>query len=145
EALPIPDPLAELAERKTGADGVAAFETFGPEDIGSFDVIAEGFGVQPRWIDPNDPRPKQVVLKPVAVLKGRLVPEGGDPKLVEGWRVRAWTREMQADPVMNNLSGYGSATADAEGRFVLPALAPGSLSLAVIPPGDSDLLPVLAG
>jgi hypothetical protein len=41
------------------------------------------------------------------------------------------------------MAGYFSTTTDPEGRFALPEIAPGGLSLAVIPPGETDLLPDL--
>ncbi len=138
--LTVPDPVADLAERATGSDGVATLETFGPDQIGWVDVIARGYGIQPRWLDPSA-EPKRVALKPVTALSGRLVPETGvDPKLVKGWRVRVWTRGPQRTLQDDTSAGYGSVTTDDGGKFVLPELAPGALSLTVEPSGESDLL-----
>jgi hypothetical protein len=140
EVSTVPDPVADLAERATGPDGMAILDAFGPEQVVWVDVIAKGYGLQPRWLDPDSPGPKRVTLSPVTSLSGRLVPDNVDPKLVKGWRVRAWTRGPRTNPPTDNSAGYGSATTDGEGRFVVPELAPGGLSLTIIPPSESDLL-----
>jgi len=143
EPMPVPEPLGDLAERATGPDGVAVLDAFGPEEVGSVDVIAKGFGIQPRWLDPARPGPKRVVLRPVVTLRGRLVPEGADPAAAKGWRIRAWTYE-QGEGGRNETIGYGDATTDDQGRYRIGELAPGSLQLTIKPPGASDLLPDLA-
>jgi len=143
EPMPVPEPLADLAERATGPDGVAVLDAFGPEEVGSVDVIAKGFGIQPRWLDPARPGPKRVVLRPVVTLRGRLAPEPADPALARGWHIRAWTYE-QGDGGRNETVGYGDATTDEQGRYRIGELAPGSLQMTVAPPGASDLLPDLA-
>ena len=140
----VPDPVADLAERATGPDGVAILDAFSPDEIGWVDVIAKGFGTQPRWLDPETPGPRRVTLKPVTALSGRLVPDQVEPKLMKGWHVRAWTRGPQGNPGEDTSAGYGWATTDDEGRFVLSEIAPGGLSLTVVPPGVSDLLPDLS-
>ena len=140
EVSTVPDPVADLAERATGPDGVAILDAFGPEQVVFVDVIARGYGIQPRRLDPDSPGLKRVTLSPVTSLSGRLVPDNVDPKLAKGWRVRAWTRGPMTDPPTDNSAGYGSTTTDDEGRFVLAELAPGGLSLTVVPPDESDLL-----
>jgi Carboxypeptidase regulatory-like domain len=144
EVSTVPDPVADIAERATGPDGVAILDAFSPEQVGWVDVIAKGYGIQPRWLDPESPGLKRVTFIPVIALSGRLVPENVDPKLVKGWRVRAWTRGPGTDPPTDTSAGYGSTTTDDEGRFVLPELAPGWLSLTVVAPDESDLLPDLS-
>jgi hypothetical protein len=144
EVSTVPDPVADLAERATGPDGVAILDAFSPDQVGWVDVIAKGYGIQPRRLDPDSPGLKRVTLSPVTSLSGRLVPDKVDPKLVKGWRVRAWTRGPGTDPPRDTSAGYGSTTTDGEGRFVLPELAPGGLSLTVVPPDESDLLPDLS-
>jgi hypothetical protein len=49
--MPVPGPVAHLVERATGLDGVAVLVAFGPEDVGAVDVVAQGYGIQPRWLD----------------------------------------------------------------------------------------------
>jgi hypothetical protein len=46
--MSVPDRVADLAERATGPDGVAILDAFDPEDVGAVDVIAKGYGIQPR-------------------------------------------------------------------------------------------------
>ena len=140
----VPDPVADFAERSTGPDGVAILDAFGPDEISWVDVIAKGYGIQPRSLDPETPGLKRVTLKPVTALSGRLVPDKVEPKLMKGWHVRAWTRGAYRSPGEDTSAGYGSATTDDEGRFVLPEIAPGGLSLSVVAPGESDLLPDLS-
>ena len=83
----VPDAVADLAERATGPDGVAILDAFTPDEIGWVDVIAKGYGIQPRWLDPEIPGPKRVILKPVTALSGRLVPDKVDSEAHEGlWR-----------------------------------------------------------
>ncbi len=86
EPMPLPIPVIDFTERTTGADGMAIIEGFGPDDIGAIDFVAEGFGIQPRWLDPSKPGLKRVRLIAVTSLKGRLVPEKGDETLAKGWR-----------------------------------------------------------
>jgi protocatechuate 3,4-dioxygenase beta subunit len=145
EALSVPDPIADLAERATGPDGRALLDAFGPDEIGAVDIIAKGYGIQPRWFDPAQPGPKRARLLPVVAVAGRLVPEEGGPERARGWRVRAWTNDLVSDPRRQRMAGYASATTDDEGRFTFPELAPGSLNLSVIPPDESELVPDLTG
>ncbi len=56
----MPDLVSDLTERATGPDGVAVIEAF--DDITYVDVIAKGFGTQPRRIDDAPARPKLVAL-----------------------------------------------------------------------------------
>lgn len=143
EPMPVPEPVADLTERTTGPDGLAVLTAFRPDEVGTVDVAAKGFGIQPRWLDPDKPGPKRVRLLPVVALKGRLVPVGGEVKDARGWRVRAWTNNDSSDPRTSSMAGYGSGTTDDEGRFTIAELAPGSLRLSVFlaDKTESDLLP----
>ncbi len=144
EPLSLPEPISDLTERTTGPDGVAVLDSFGPEEVGSVDVIAEGFGIQPRWLAPEKPGPKEVRLLPVVTFRGRLVPIEADPQLARGWRVRAWTHTVVDPRGRTEMAGYGSSRTDDAGRFTIPEIAPGSLQLSLIPPDEaSDLLPEL--
>ena len=135
----MPDPVSDLTERTTGPDGVAVIEAF--DDITYVDVIAKGYGTQPRRIDDAPAGPKLVALVRPAGLRGRLVPVGGDASLAVGWKIRAWTDEIDGGNGPSRLVGYGDTKSGDDGRFALPELAPGSLRLTVTPPGESDLLP----
>ncbi len=71
------------------------------------------------------------------------MPVGGDASLAVGWKIRAWTDEIDGGNGPSRLVGYGDTKSGDDGRFALPELAPGSLRLSVTPPGESDLLPEL--
>jgi hypothetical protein len=143
EPLPVPDPIVDLIERTTGPDGVALLDAFGPEEVGDVDVIARGFGTQPRWFDPARAGPKIVRLVPVVSLKGQLVVAKEQAGLARGWRIRAWTRRSPTNQAGGFWAGYGETKTDDDGRFALPEIAPGSLKLSILPPADVDLLPEL--
>ena len=134
----MPDPVSDLTERTTGPDGVAVIEAF--DDVSYVDVIAKGYGTQPRWFDDAPGKQRQVTLVRSAGLKGRLVAVGGDASLARGWKIRAWTDDNDGNGT-SRMVGYGETATGDDGRFALPELAPGSLRLTVTPPGESDLLP----
>ncbi|WP_435016306.1 MSCRAMM family protein [Tundrisphaera sp. TA3] len=135
----MPEAISDLAERTTGPDGVATIEAF--DDAVYVDVIAKGYGTQPRRFDDAPAGPRRVVLIKPAGLKGRLVPDGGDASLSRGWKVRAWTYEDGDAPGARRMVGYGETNIGDDGRFDLPELVPGSLSLSLITPDGLDALP----
>ena len=135
----VPEAVEDLIEATTDKDGRAVIEAAANDEIAYVNVHAKGFGIQGRPFRRPNSQPKRVRLRPVASLEGRL--QADDPALVRGWRVLAWTYagdRWSADP---ETTGFARGTTDAEGRFAFPAIATGSLQLAVRPPGD---LPVLA-
>lgn len=75
EPSSVPEPVFKLTEGTTGSDGLAVIDGFAAGEVGAVDVIAEGFGIQPRWINPYESGTKRVRLITPAALAGRLVPE----------------------------------------------------------------------
>ena len=140
-ATHVPDAVADLASATTGPDGLAVIDAVAPDELAYVDVHSREFGIQGRAIVPKPGKPAVVAMRPVSTWKGRLTAD--DPKQVQGWKVRAWTRvgfggDPNAEP---QTTGYVETTTDDEGRFALAPIAVGGLQLQLKPPGD---LPVLA-
>ena len=135
----MPEAVEDLIEATTDRDGRAVIEAAANNEIAYVDVHAEGFGIQGRPFRQLDSQPKRVRLRSVASLEGRL--QADDPALVRGWRVVAWTYTGDRGSADPQTTGFARGTTDAEGRFAFPVIAPGSLQLALKPPGD---LPVMA-
>ncbi len=139
EHINVPEAVEDLIEATTDRDGRAVIEAAANDEIAYVDVHTEGFGIQGRPFRQLDSQPKRVRLRSVASLEGRL--QADDPALVRGWRVVAWTYTGDRGSADPQTTGFARGTTDAEGRFAFPVIAPGSLQLALKPPGD---LPVMA-
>jgi hypothetical protein len=106
-----------LGTARTGGDGSFAFEHAGE---GGNDVHAAKAGFAPgRASDVRPGAPRTIVLARPAALSGRVLAQGGE-RPAAGALVRASGR-----------SGDAYAETDAEGRFTLPDLATGRVSLSV--------------
>jgi protocatechuate 3,4-dioxygenase beta subunit len=131
--LAVPDPIAGRLEQTTDAAGRFVLDAFASEDLASIQVRARGFGSQPRAFRPPTGGPKIVRLRPAAKVSGRLV--GGDPDLVRGWKVSALTAPSDGLTARDGYwVGEADTTSDDEGRFEIPAIAAGSLTLTCRPP-----------
>ncbi len=142
----IPEPLGQTLASTTDASGRAALAGLSPEALGSFRVEAAGFGTQTLEIPdsqfeipdsgfriPDISKRKDadqiinLALAPVGRVVGRLVAPANEP--IRGVTLRAATQ----------VGGYagsghrGSAivVCDPQGRFEIPAMAAGTLDLAL--------------
>ncbi len=139
DQINVPSDVEDLIEAATDRDGQAVIEAAANEEVAYVDVHAKGFGIQGRPFRPLTSQPKRVRLRQVASLEGRL--QGGDPALMKGWRVSAFTYAGDRWGPDPQTTGYAEGTTDAEGRFAFPSIAPGRLELVFNPPRD---LPVRA-
>ena len=138
--LGIPDPIADRLEATTDAAGRAVLDGFASAELVAIAVRAKGFGSQPRTYYPPTRGPKTVRLSPVAKVSGRLA--GGEPAILRGWKVSAWTMSSDGPTGRPRARiGGAEATSDDEGRFEIPAIAAGNLTITVRPP---DGVPYLA-
>jgi hypothetical protein len=129
----LPDPIASRLELTTGPDGRAVLDSIAPEDLRSVEVRAEGFGDQPRTFYPPTRGPKLVRLRTASSATGRLVAD--DPRVVKGWKVSAWTTPADGQTDRNTYwVGHAEAVTDDQGRFRIPAIAAGKVSLTCNPP-----------
>ncbi len=135
----VPSDVEDLIEETTGRDGRAVIEAAANDEITYVDVHAKGFGIQGRPFRQATSQPKRVRLRQAASLEGRL--QAGDPSLVKGWQVRAFTYAGDRWAPDPQTTGFAEGTTDAEGRFAFPAIAPGSLDLVFDPPRELPVLP----
>lgn len=141
EYLDVPDELKDLASATTDAEGHATIDAFAPRAVTNFEAEADGFGIQPRDEYPPTPGPKEITLRPVGRLEGRLVAEG--PVDFKGWRVSAETRPVE--PGRHTWpSGRGSSAVGPDGRYAISEIAAGRLSLWIEWPDESPVMPDFA-
>jgi protocatechuate 3,4-dioxygenase beta subunit len=124
--------LARRTLVTTDADGRAVIDAFASGEITQVEAQADEFGVQPRYFSPISSGPKTIRLRPTGRVSGRLVAD--DPTAVRGWSIYASTMPDDDPTERNSWAGTAEVTTDAEGRFTLPSLAAGKLSLFFTPP-----------
>ena len=140
EVAEVPEAVAALASATTDQEGRGVISGFRPEELVGVIVDAPGFGLQPREFGPPgglaDVGSKAITLVDGGRVAGRVTAE--DPKSVAGLRVQ----------VVSNSGGRGGETVglsqtltDASGRFEVPRIAAGSLTVRVRPGEGSPDLP----
>ena len=135
----VPVELSRQAEVTTDAQGRAEVDAFTPEEIATIEVWSEAFGTQPRHFALAAPGPKVVRLRAVGRVSGRLM--ANDPAAARGWTVSATTYPDDDPAARGSRAGTGHATTDDEGRFDIPTLASGRLSISLTPPDGADHVP----
>jgi protocatechuate 3,4-dioxygenase beta subunit len=135
--LPIPEPLGQALVATTDVSGRAVIAGLAPESLGGVRVEARGFGIQTleildsRFPIPDtkrQPSPKGAVsltLAPVGRLVGRFVASGDEP--FRGVTVRATSQVGGYDG--SGQGGSAVVACDERGRFEIPAIAAGSVTL----------------
>jgi protocatechuate 3,4-dioxygenase beta subunit len=130
--VPVRDRLAATTDREGRAD----LEGLRPEDVAQIEVAAEGFGSQRASYLPPSADDKTIRLRGAGRLSGRLVCDR--PAAVRGWSITARI-------LVDDQGGWSWAlsevelTSDDQGRFEVPAIAAGRLSLTLqAPAGSSD-------
>lgn len=131
----IPRPLAERTELSTDSRGIATLDAFAAERVAEVEVEADGLGKQRCALHATVKGPSLVWLAPVAKVTGQLTAD--DPKVLRGWTIWAATSpaDSSAGPDINFI-GTALVTTDDQGRFEIPALAEGYLTLSCRPRGD---------
>ena len=131
-----PDELRDRLSVTTGADGRARFEGLAKEDLGVCSVESKAFGKQVVFIKRSAKVEQLLTLRAVGKLLGRVVvdpPEQAEGLTIEG---DTYTGLLQDRPIA--LGGSFRASTNAEGRFEVPALAPGTL-VSLSPTGNDRL------
>jgi hypothetical protein len=131
----LPRPLAERTEIATDARGRAVLDAFAAMCIAEVEVTAPGLGIQRAALLSTAKGPKLIWLEPVARVAGRLTAD--DPRVLGGWTIWAVTVPMDksAGPDVAFV-GQAVVTTDDQGRFEIPAIAEGYLTLFCRPRGD---------
>ncbi len=135
----VPSDLAQQAEVTTDGQGRAEVDAFAPEEIAGIEIRADGYGTQPHHFVPPAPGPRAIRLRAVGRVSGRLV--ANDPAAVRGWSVFAATIPDDDPTYRGSWAGIGRATTDDQGRFDIPALASGRLTVTLTPPDGSGYRP----
>ena len=137
----LPEALARLASATTDAEGRAVLSAFRPDEVVAVRVEAAGFGVQAREFAQADGMaplgPKAFRLAGVGRVEGRVV--GVDPKAVEGRTIRLVSTSEGHE------IGLAEARTDGEGRFAVPAIAAGLVTIRIRPEAGSPELGIRAG
>ncbi len=138
DMLALPKALADRIEVSSDAAGRAVLDAFAAERVAELEVFAQGHGIQRCALLATVEGPKLVWLAPVAKVSGRLTAD--DPSVTRGWTIWAATAPLDrsASPG-DSFIGTAVVTTDDEGRFEIPAIAEGYLTLCCRPRGDAAL------
>ena len=140
EVPDVPEALAALASATTDGEGRAVLSAFRPEELVAVRVEAAGFGIQAREFRSPDGLahvgPKAITLLAGGQVVGRVVAE--DPRAIAGLSVRVVSSTGGRGSAH---AGFAEATTDAEGRFEIPTIAAGTLTVRVRPRDGSPDLP----
>ncbi len=121
----LPAGLIDRLAVETDTQGRATLDIGAAEDVEVVRVTSGPFGVQQlRMPRPEPGGVRTLRLMPVGRVVGRI--QAGDPQAVRRLAVRVWTDPGPAA----NLPGAGgsaSVVTDDQGRFTIPAIAPGTL------------------
>ncbi len=128
--IPVPEPLGLALAATTDDRGIAVVSGLVPDEIR---VAAPGFGAQTitipdSKIQGDTDRTVTVTLAPVGRVVGRLVAPRNEP--IKGVTVRATTQV--GGYIGSGQGGSAEVSCDAEGRFEIPAIAAGPLTLLLV-------------
>jgi Carboxypeptidase regulatory-like domain len=127
--LSFPDELANQLALRTDQDGNVDVPYLGENDSPMLTVDTVDLGIQLIQLQPKNDKP--FTLRPVGKVVGRVVAD--ELAIARGIEITLGTQFDGKDS-----AGSARTKTDAEGRFVVPALAEGSMSYMVaLPPGSS--------
>ncbi len=122
--------LGDRVAATTGADGRARLTCVDPEDVQTCLVTAPNFGTQNfRWEVPVKDE-VDLKLRAVGQLTGRVLAD--DPENARGMKLRVNTSIRGPDRWLSNGDGFVEITTGADGRFDIPALAVGEVSVMIL-------------
>jgi len=136
DILALPKPLADRIELSTDAGGHTVLDAFAAERVAEVEVAAQGRGIQRCVFLSTVQGFKLVWLGPVARISGQLTAD--DAQVLRGWTIWAATApvDKSAGPDVSVI-GMAVVTTDDQGRFEIPAIAEGYLTLSCRPRGDA--------
>lgn len=135
----LPAALADRLAATTDSEGNATIRGVSNEALETVEVESQAFGVQ--WIGlprPDAANRSTLTLAPVGRLSGRLTAD--EPQAVRRARVRVATWLVPDDEDAGG--GLADIETDDAGRFDVPAIAAGSLAVAVEPTAEPAYLSV---
>lgn len=116
--LSVPDELADELALRTDQEGKVDIRYLGENDSPLVTLSTADLGIQQIQLQPKSDT--AITLRPVGRVLGRVVAD--DPAAVSGIAITLGTQFEGKDA-----SGSASTRTDEEGRFVVPALAEGSM------------------
>ena len=127
----VPAEVRQAVRKTTGADGRATLSGVPHNGWWSVRVTSKRYGNCVQFLNVAEPIPAETTirLRPARRVEGRLVAD--DPKLAHGVAIVLTTHETRQRA--GSLANYGRAEAasDDQGRFVVPAIAEGTLAVQV--------------
>jgi beta-lactamase regulating signal transducer with metallopeptidase domain len=130
----LPDELSEQLARRTDSDGKVALSAFSPESMRSVRVTHESYGTQDFYSDDQGFKTSaELKLRPVVRVQGHITAD--DPNAVRG--VPVYLSTYPKDLPQLTGQGQSETVTDDQGRFSVPALAIGQLSIRPELPEDS--------
>jgi protocatechuate 3,4-dioxygenase beta subunit len=126
----LPAALADGIASRTDKEGRATLTAFTPDEVELLRVGAPALGVQQFALPaPGGDGVRSLTLWAAGRVEGRVT--AGDPRAVRGLTLHLSTR---ADPSDDPLTGgFAEATTDEAGRFMVPTLAEGALTVKFVP------------
>ena len=131
--LGVPDELADQLALRTDQEGKVDIPYLDENDAPLMTLSTADLGIQQIQLQPKND--KAITLRPVGRVVGRVVAD--DPAVVRGIEVHLGTQFEGKEA-----SGSASTRTDGEGRFVVPALAEGTMLFMVHAAPGSPFRPV---
>jgi protocatechuate 3,4-dioxygenase beta subunit len=126
----VPDELAEILAVTTDREGRATLSGFAADDLELVRLVARGYGTQQIALPLADAAGiRRLALRAVGRIEGRIT--AADKKAVGGLKIYAESRLDISDPA--GVGGIDECVTAADGRFVISALAEGTLTLRFVP------------
>jgi hypothetical protein len=133
--LAVPAGLGERLAIETGREGRAEITWARPDDLEAVRIASEAFGRQVVRVPRTRPGEQAVAIRLAAVGRVAGWIKAEDPTAVRGLVVRMRTAAEASDEALA-LGGEATVTTDDQGRFQVPAIAAGTLVLAIDFPAE---------
>lgn len=124
----VPDELLPLVGAKTDANGLAALPAIPRSKLSNVKIDAPEFGARTVRLNPSETGAKTIELRPPGRIEGRFI--AAEPSQVSHVMLFLTTRDYsQTSDVSRDQEGMALVVTDDQGRFVVPKIATGDLSI----------------
>jgi hypothetical protein len=126
----VPEELMPHFRTLTDAEGRVRLPALPREGLYTVRITAKGLGIQQQRVDqPEGPAERTIRLQPVGRIEGRFIADR--PEKAFGIPLALTTEGFSGNQKVPPwpIEGFAIVVSDIEGRFVVPAIAPGTLRI----------------